>query len=206
MKFGQRKLVKAAVMAVCSIALIVVARLWYLEEQGNFHPVTPGEAYRSAQLDRDELEYYIRKFKIRSIINLRGEEAGEPWYEEETSVCRKIGVRHFDLGLSADHAPSSSEIKELLKLFRVAPRPVLIHCQAGADRAGLAAALWKVVINGVSKSAAKQQLSIRYGHMPVGPTLVLDEFFDEWAPTRGADITTDSMTGNIFNGSKYAAD
>jgi hypothetical protein len=46
---------------------------WYLEEQGNFHPITSGEAYWSAQLDQDELEYYIRKFEIRSIINLRGQ-------------------------------------------------------------------------------------------------------------------------------------
>lgn len=182
-----------------------MARLWYLEEQGNFHPVAPGEAYRSAQLDRDELEYYIRKFKIRSIINLRDEEAGEPWYEEEISTCRKLGVSHFDLGLSADKAPSSSRIKELLRLFRVAPRPVLIHCQAGSDRAGLASALWKVAVDGASASVAKRQLSIRYGHIPFGPTQISDELFDKWASTRGADITTENMTGNLFNRSEYGA-
>jgi protein tyrosine/serine phosphatase len=82
--------------------------------------------------------------------------------------------------LSADKTPSSHDIEKLLKLFRNAPRPVLIHCQAGADRSGLAAALWEVVIDGAPKSVAREQLSIRYGHMPFGPTQVLDAFFENW--------------------------
>lgn len=82
-KFWQIRVVRAAVVTVCFIALIVVVQLWYLEEQGNFHPITQSEAYRSAQLDRNELEHYIRKFKIRSIINLRDENSSETWYEEE---------------------------------------------------------------------------------------------------------------------------
>ena len=184
MKSGWKKLARAAVMVVCSIGVIVAARLWYLEEQGNFHPITPGEAYRSAQLDRDELEYYIRKFKIQSIINLRGEKAGETWYEEEISTSRKLGVRHFDLGLSPDRAPSSRETEELLRLFQLAPRPVLIHCKAGADRSGLGAAIWKIVIDRDSASAAKRQLSILYGHLPVGPTQALDAFFETWIKAR----------------------
>ncbi len=81
MKPRQSKLIRTAA------ALYLFSRdhrcgaLWYLEEQGNFHPITPGEAYRSAQLDPDELEYDIRKFKIRSIINLKGKDVGEPLYE-----------------------------------------------------------------------------------------------------------------------------
>jgi protein tyrosine/serine phosphatase len=181
MKIGTRKLVKAAGMVICSIALIVAARLWYLEEQGNFHPVTPGEAYRSAQLDRDELENYINRFNIRSILNLRGKCADKAWYKEETETCRRLRVGHFDLDLSASQAPTPSQIKELLHLFRFAPRPVLIHCQGGADRSGLASAYWKVVVDREPLWIAERQLSIRYGHLPFGPTQVLDEFFNRHA-------------------------
>ncbi len=181
MKLRQSKLIRTAAALICFLGIIAAARSWYLEEQGNFHPITLGEAYRSAQLDRDELEYYIRKFEIRSIINLRGKNVGEPLYEEETATCRKLGVRHYDLGLSADKTPSSREIKELLRLFGVAPRPVLIHCLGGADRSGLAAALWKMTIDGAPKSVARKHLSIRYGHMPFGPTQVLDAFLEDWA-------------------------
>lgn len=168
--------------------IVAAVYFWYLDEQGNFHPITPREAYRSAQLDQDELEYYIHKFGIHSIINLRGNNVGESWYAKEIATSRKLGIRHYDLGvLSAGRRPSSHEIEKLLKIFRIAPRPVLIHCQGGADRSGLAAALWKMVIDGVPKSVAKKQLSIRYGHMPFGPTQVLDAFLENWTIHKSED-------------------
>lgn len=180
----QRKMVGKILMAILLIALFLGMRLWYLEEQGNFHPITPGEAYRSAQMDRDELEYYIRKYGIHSIINLRGGHRGEPWYEEEMSVSRELGVRHFDLKLRPAENPSSRRVTELLELYYTAPRPVLIHCRAGADRTGLAAALWKVVIDGADVGVARKQFSIVYGHIPFGPARILTKFFDAWVYAR----------------------
>lgn len=166
------------------IGLIVAVYFGYMEEQGNFHTITAGEAYRSAQMDQDELEYYIHKYAIRSIINLRGKRTGEPWYTEEVTVSKKDGVRHYDIRLSASKAPTPREVRELLHLFQVAPRPVLIHCKAGADRSGLAAALWKMVVDGAPKSVAQEQLSILYGHMPFGPTQALDTFLEKWKKIR----------------------
>lgn len=182
MKTGRFKLQEALAAFICVLGIVAATRLWYLEEQGNFHPITPHEAYRSAQLDRDELAYYTHKFTIRTVIDLRGKYVGEPLYEEEIAACRDLGVRHYDLRLSADAAPSPAEIETLLELFRTVPRPVLIHCRAGADRSGLAAALWKMVIDGESKSVAREQLSISYSHMPFGPTQALDRFFNRWCP------------------------
>jgi undecaprenyl-diphosphatase len=202
----QSKLIKTAAVLICFLWIIAAARLWYLEEQGNFHPITPGEAYRSAQMDPDELEYDIRKFAIRSVINLNGKDVGEPQYEAENTSCREMGVRYYDLGLSASKKPSSHEIEKLLKLFRIAPRPVLIHCRAGADRSGLAAALWKVVIDGAPKSVAREQLSIRYGHMPFGPTQVLDAFFENWVIPTTATIDATEITRELYNRSEHAVD
>ena len=156
----------------------------YMEEQGNFHPITPGEAYRSAQLDRDELQHYIHKFNIKSIINLRGKRTGHNWYREELAACRQFGCRHYDLSIPADRSPSPRQIKKLLRLFENAPRPVLFHCRAGADRTGLAAALWKVAVDGKPKVLARWQLSLRFGHFPIGPTAALDDFFKKWQPGR----------------------
>jgi len=175
-----KQLTKATLAIICAVALVCLTRFWYLEDQGNFHPITPGEAYRSAQLDPDKLEYYIKKYGIRSVINLRGKHNDEKWYADEIDICRKIGVSHFDSGLSARRKPSLSEIQALLNFFKTAPRPALIHCQAGADRAGLAAALWKIVIDRAPKSEGRKQLSILFGHMPFGPTQALDEFIDNW--------------------------
>ncbi len=180
MRLWPKKAGRAAAAALCCVALAVALRLWYLEEQGNFHPVAPGQAYRSAQLDRDELEGYVRAFGIRSVINLRGKGTGKPWYEDEVATCHRLGVGHFDLGLSSSRAPSPGEVEHLLALFNRAPRPVLIHCRAGADRSGLAAALWQAVVDGLPASVAGRQLSLRFGHLPLGPTRALDAFFESW--------------------------
>jgi len=154
----------------------------YMEEQGNFHAITPGEAYRSAQLDGDELKHYIRKYNIKSIINLRGKRTGRSWYQEELEICKRYGSRHYDLSIPADKSPSREQLKTLRHLFENAPRPILLHCKAGADRAGLAAALWKVVVDREPKALARKQLSLRFGHFPIGPTSALDDFFNIWQP------------------------
>lgn len=180
-KLFNRRRGKGASVVIGLITILVGMRFWYLEEQGNFHPITPEEAYRSAQLDQDELEYYISKFGIRSIINLRGKNPRESWYKEEVAICRELGVKHYDLKLSPDKTPSLQDIKALLQLFDKVPWPVLIHCKAGADRSGLAAALWLMAVDGAPKSIAKRQLSLRYGHLPFGPTQKLDCFFNKWA-------------------------
>ncbi|MFD2031462.1 tyrosine-protein phosphatase [Ancylobacter dichloromethanicus] len=54
-----------------------------------------------------------------------------------------------------------------------AKKPILIHCQAGADRSGLASALYLAAIKKNSAEAeAEAQLSIRYGHFFLCPSLL----------------------------------
>jgi undecaprenyl-diphosphatase len=191
MTFRRKPFLRAVAATLGVLAVLFAARVWYLEEQGNFHAITVGEAYRSAQLDRDELAHYVRKYGIRSIINLRGRRPEKAWYREEIATARELGVQHFDFGgIGATRAPSPRQVHELLELFAMAPRPVLLHCQAGADRSGLAAALWKTMIDGAPASEARRQLSLRYGHVPVGPTTVLDAFFDHWNPAEGRAVET----------------
>ncbi len=170
-------------IAVLSLLLIITASYFlYMQEQGNFHAITLGEAYRSSQLDRDELEYYIRRYNIRSILNLRGRNPGASWYMEELKVSAENNVTHYDIAMSASHEPTNEDIRQLMVIFKTAPRPVLIHCQAGADRSGLVAAMWKVVIDKKAKAEAEKQLSIFFWHLPVGPTTAMDRFFQNWKP------------------------
>ncbi|MCL4490850.1 MAG: dual specificity protein phosphatase family protein [Nitrospirae bacterium] len=174
--------VKFFVAVLLSLLILTASHFACMEEQGNFHAITPGEAYRSAQLDRDELEYYIKKHNIRSILNLRGENPDAQWYTEEKQVSAEHNVMHYDIALSASSEPSREDIQKLIKIFKSAPRPVLIHCLAGADRSGLAAAMWKVVVDKETKAEAAKQLSILYGHLPIGKTSAMDRFFRKWNP------------------------
>jgi len=154
----------------------------YMQVQGNFHPITPGEAYRSAKLDRDKLEYYIKKYNIKSIVNLIGEDPRKPWYQEELQVSAEHNIKHYDITLSATQEPTDEDVRKLVEIFQHAPRPVLIHCKGGSDRSGLAAAMWKVIVDKEPKSEARKQLSILYGHLPLGKTSAMDHFFEQWEP------------------------
>ncbi len=155
----------------------------YLLETGNFHEITPGEAYRSAQPDGDKLEYYIKQYHIKSVLNLRGQNKGSAWYKVEVAACSRYGIAHYDLALTSTQAPSAEAVKNMNVILTTAPRPILIHCQFGADRSGLVAAMWKVIVDKVPKSEAKKQLSFLYGHFPIRGKDAMDRFFEKWNPT-----------------------
>lgn len=163
-------------------AIIAGAYIANILVSGNFEPITEGEAYRSGQLNEASLERHLKEYRIKSVLNLRGKNSGKDWYETEIAVCRKLSVRHYDLAMSSSGRPNPEVMSRLMEIFREAPRPILIHCRSGSDRSGLAAAFWKVVVDGEPKAIAQKQLSIRFGHFPVGQTSVLDDFFKEWEP------------------------
>jgi len=163
------------------VAGFIVGYSIYVFTSGNFRTVTPGECYRSGQLTGKQLVDYHKKYGIRSVLNLRGELTEYKLYQEEIKICEQLNIKHYDVKLSAKKEPTPGAVNEILGIFDSAPRPILIHCLGGSDRASLVSAMWKVWVDGASKEEAKKQMSIWYGHMPVGETSAMDEFFDTWA-------------------------
>ncbi len=177
-----RRYIKYISAVLAAVLLAAGGYVLYVKEQGNFHAITPGEAYRSGQLDREELVRYVKQYNIKSVLNLRGSNAGKPWYEEELTVCRELNLAHYDVKLSAYKEPKDAQVRQLLEVFQTAPRPVLIHCMSGADRTGLAAAMWKAAVDKQPKSEAAKQLTIFYGHIPLGRARAMNRFFEKWQP------------------------
>lgn len=131
----------------------------------NFHTVQPGALYRSGQLSSQKLAKYIQKLGIKSIINLRGKNADKRWWQEEHACAKRFGVHFFNISMSAQRLPYKQELIQLLQLYDHAPRPILIHCQGGADRTGEAAALWILDQQKKSKQEALKHLSLKYLHI-----------------------------------------
>jgi undecaprenyl-diphosphatase len=167
---------------LAAVVLLLAGYVLAVNLQGNFHPITPGEAYRSGQPDDHMLAQYKEQYKIKSVLNLRGSHPGESWYEEELAASTRLNLVHYDVSLSASSELKDAEVRQLMDIFRTAPRPILIHCQAGADRSGLVAAMWKVAVNKMPKAEARKQLSLWYGHLAVGEKRAMDSFFEKWNP------------------------
>jgi len=71
-----------------------------------------------------------------------------------------------------------------------AQKPILIHCREGADRTGLASALYLAAIKKAGEAVAEGQLSIRYGHisLPFIPEYAMDRAFETLEPSLGITV------------------
>ena len=157
-----------------------------LQYVGNLHTVSAGVFYRSAQLDPAEIRSVAAEYGIKSVLNLRGANPGSPWYDNELAQSRELGLAHYDYPLSAKRFVTGRQIGELLDIIRQAPKPLLVHCKSGADRAGLISALYRYAVAGASADEADEELSLLYGHFPylTSKSRAMDDSF--WAFVRGS--------------------
>ncbi len=130
----------------------------------NIHTVEEGQLYRSATLKPNALENLIQKKDIKTIINLRGESSSE-WYQKEVEVVQKTGITLENIQMRASRLPLRKDLLKLIELFETAERPILIHCQAGADRTGEAAAMWVIDQMDGDQEDGLEQLTLKYKHL-----------------------------------------
>jgi hypothetical protein len=91
---------------------------------------------------------------------------------------QKLGVSQEDICFSAGRLPSLAEVRRLVEVLDGSVYPVFFHCRRGADRTGLASAIYLLVKTDATLAQARAQLSPRYGHFALGRTGYLDAFFD----------------------------
>jgi predicted protein tyrosine phosphatase len=145
----------------------------------NKHVVVPGRVYRSAQLKPGQLEAFVRAHGIRTVVNLRGRPFLE-WYPAEMQATQKLGISQEDITTSANRLPSPGEVRRLIEVFERSEHPLLIHCQQGADRTGLAAAMYQLLYTDASYGDARSQCSLRYGHLRIHTAAAMDDFFSRY--------------------------
>lgn len=169
--------------------LLLVAGLWrgWLEVTGNFHEVRAGLLYRSAQLSPERLDRELDARGIRAVLNLRGAAPEAQWWRDEVAVAARHGVVHADLELDAWSMPDGARLDRLLELIDTLPRPLLIHCQSGADRSGLASALFLARAAHATEFQAEWQMSFFYGHvsMPTAKAWPMDRTWEALEPSLG---------------------
>ena len=184
-----RRLLKVLGWLVLVIVVIAAPILTYagvLKLTGNIDVVDPGAVYRSGQLSGERLTQLITERKIRTVINLRGPNAGRPWYDEEARATQALGVTQIDLPMSATREPDPALLDRLVTTLKTAQKPFLIHCESGSDRTGLATALYRLESLKEAPDVAGKSLSFYWGHFPWlgSPTVAMDRTFESYVAAR----------------------
>lgn len=126
----------------------------------------------------------LKTLGIRVVLNLRGEST-KPHYIIEKKFCAELGFELVNIPMSARAAPKKETLFALIEIFRKIERPFFIHCKSGADRTGLAAAIFLLVIDELPLEQARKMLSPKFLHFKFSSTGVLDAVLDEYEKIGG---------------------
>lgn len=171
----------------------------------HFHWVSP-EAARSAQPYLGRYAAFLKSNGIRTVVNLRGENAGFRWWRREKSVASALGVAHFDVKLSSRNLPSQANLATLFDAFEKGETPMLFKCSGGQDRSALASALFLLHRKGARALAeAEAQFSFwPYLHRPKRHQQWLREF-PAYAASRAGDKSLAAWTRENYRPEDFAA-
>jgi len=147
-----------------------ILRHWWT----NFEEFAPG-AYRSNHPTEKRFRK-IADMGVTTILNLRGVRQ-TPYYFSEVAICEELGLTLISHQMSASIAPTRAKLQGLIEILTTIEHPFVMHCKSGADRTGLASAIYLMVIKGEPVETARRMLSLRS--------------FEDWVDTvyDDADVT-----------------
>ena len=134
--------------------------------------------YRSSQPSPRQLRRHKAMLKIRTVINLRGENESSAVWQLEKEECERLGLHLINIRLLSRSFPHPEDINQIIKVLKEIPFPVLVHCKSGADRAGLFSVIYRYVHLNEPLDQSLSELSLRYGHVKFARTGMLDKFFE----------------------------
>ena len=136
------------------------------------------DVYRSSH----PMPYQMRdaaRAGIRSVLSLRGSHAGVGSNQLEWDTCRRLGIPLLHMPIGLRDAPRRSEMLALIEILSRIEKPLLLHCKSGADRAGLASAIYLLTHSDEPVDSAIRQLCFwPHGHIRQAETGVLDAFLE----------------------------
>lgn len=172
---------KRVLVLIAVIVLFFVGKeIYTMNINHNFETITEGKVYKSGVIPPDEIADYVKKYHIKSIVDLRmpgtndlvlnPEVPGE--LSAEKSAVEKIsGVNYFSN--PSEQVPNKKNIEVFTKIMDNKENyPVLIHCYHGTGRAEMYSALYRIEYENFTNEAAR--LGVR--------TLIKWSSFDDGTP------------------------
>jgi protein tyrosine/serine phosphatase len=167
--------------SLLALLLVFIGKYVYdMNINHNFETITEGKVYKSGVIPPDEIESYVKKYHIKSIVDLRmpgtndlalnPEKIGEI-QAEKNAVAKIKGVNYFSN--PSEQVPNDKNIEVFAEIMdNKANYPVLIHCYHGTGRAEMYSALYRIEYEGFTNEAARQGVR----------TLVKFSSFDDGTP------------------------
>jgi len=129
----------------------------------NLFRVTPG-IYRSAQPEAADMKA-LEQMGIRTVISLRNFHGDVEKAKGTKLVLVSIPMNTWDIDDGA--------VIQALRALHDAQKPVLVHCQHGADRTGLIMAMYRMTEQGWSREKALDELQNGgYGFHPMWRNII----------------------------------
>jgi protein tyrosine/serine phosphatase len=118
----------------------------------DFHCISPGILYTSAQPRGMDYTRLLYKYHISTIINLRSpaEHREQNWFNEEMTWVHSNGVKYIEMPLERNvndpaHFPDTNMQQKFLDIMANKENlPVLVHDGSGEGRVAILAAVWLV--------------------------------------------------------------
>lgn len=146
----------------------------------NFHKLSEN-AYRSSQPTMCQLRGIVKKYGIKTVVNLKGENRNSGYFLLERQTCSKLGVTMVNHTIYSRQMPDLADVREARKMLERVAYPILLHCKAGADRAGIISTFYKYFIEKRPMEECIRQLDFwRYGHVRFAKAGKMDFFFQEF--------------------------
>jgi protein tyrosine/serine phosphatase len=158
------KKLKIIGFSILTIVLIFASKYYYdMNINHNFEIITEGKVYKSGVIPPNEIASYVKKYHIKSIVDLRmpgtndlvlnPEKPGELQIERET-VAKINGVNYFSN--PSEQVPSEKNIEVFTKIMDNKDNyPVLIHCFHGTGRAEVYSAIYRIEYENFSNEEAR---------------------------------------------------
>ena len=164
--------IKKKIVAALVLVVVVVAVKYVYDRHinHNFMTITEGKVYKSGTIPPDEIESYVKKYHIKSIVDLRfpgtGDDVNNPEVPAELTaeklVIAKIpGVNYYNNG--SDQVPNQKNLDIFFKIMDNKNNyPVLIHCYHGIGRAQMYSAIYRIEYEGFSNEDARHKAAFPF--------------------------------------------
>ena len=154
---------RRALVALVLAIPIGTAAWWFGGGKWMFEPkrwgeIEPGLVYRSGQIHPFLIEDTLRDEGIKVVVDLAADEPGRDDHDTENEVTKRLGIRKVDLfGLDGSGRGDPGIYVRAVQEMHAAKQSgtrLLVHCAAGTQRTGGAAALYRMFLQGWSGQAA----------------------------------------------------